>query len=594
MRLLLAVLLIPLQDPTVTITVLDSDGGRPLFARAVVKNGAGEVIGSTGYRTLNGHFVPPDGWKVALPKGKYSVHVDAGFEFFALDEEWAFDGAAEKKIELKRWVNLRKEGWYAGGDHNHLNREGTKDKNYGKTQVTMEFAASLLASRGWSYYSAGGGGPWVVDANPTQELHGGRRTEASAEAWNKKYGGHLHLGWNNESIKGRFGHVWVLGAKMEGLTYPFTDKPGDAWWSFYDDSWDPWQTGDKSKPLGPFKSSQWDNPPVFDCIKGWRDRGILSIYAHPTRTFFIGKSRVSNIAAEFPFDLLAGAPVGGLAVMGDAPDHAGDQALWFTALNEGYRVPGFAENDIVFGDADIRSGPHVTYAHVPDMGTTIDLAKIVDALGAGRSFMSSGAFCILEAQKDGLSIRAWASADPNDAIDRLEVIADGKVAQSVEAARGKREWKGSVPVRGAKWAIAKVVCRNKSAVGIANPVYFTPAAPGPLKATVSGKATQGGKGVPAEIVVSAWGKEVSRAKANADGTYRVEAPLAAHLTFTQDGKSVEKVILWDDPEFHAIHFGIYSTSHVGQPSVMSDCMPGDIFERLRARAKSVAIDADLK
>jgi hypothetical protein len=574
----------------ITITVVDKDAGKPIFARVVLKNAAGAIIDSTGYKTLNGHFVPPDGWKVALAKGKYSIHADAGFEYFALDEEWSCDGAAEKKIELKRWVDLRKEGWYAGGDHNHLNREGTADKNYGKTQVTMEFAAAMLASRGWSYYSAGGGGPWIVDGS--KELHGGLRTQAAADAWNKKYGEHLRLGWNNEAIKGRYGHVWVLGAKMEGLTFPYTPKSGDAWWSFYDDSWDPWQTGDKSKELGPYKSSQWANPPVFDCIKSWRDQGILSIYAHPTRTFKIGKNLVSNIAAEFPFDLLAGAPVGGLAIMGDHPDHKEDQALWFAALNEGYRVPGFAENDMVFGSPDPRVGPHVTYANVPDMGATVDLGKIVDALGAGRCFASSGAFCMVELAKGALSIRAWASADPNDTIELLEIIADGK-AEPVAAAAGKREWRGSVPVKASKWALVKVLCKNKGAVAITSPVYFAPP-PAPILATVTGRVrvTDENNG-PGEIIVSVWGKEVSRTKANADGTYRLQAPLAAHLTFKSNLKTVEKVLLWDDPEFHAIHFGIYSTSHVGKPGMLSDCLPADIFQRLHLRAAAVVIDADL-
>jgi hypothetical protein len=608
----LAALLLTLQDPTVTITVSDADGGKPIFARVVLKNGAGEVVDSTGYKTLNGHFVAPDGWKVSLPKGKYSIHADAGFEFFALDEEWTFDGAAEKKIELKRWIPLRKMGWYGGGDHNHLNRDGAKDKNYGKTPVTMEFAASLHASRGWSFYSAGGGGPWIVDGN-RQELHGGRRTQPAADAWNKKYGDHLRLGWNNEAIKGRFGHVWVLGAAMEGLTYPYGDKPADAWWSNYDDSWDPWQTGDKSKPLGPYKSSEWANAPVFDCIKSWRDRGILSVYAHPTRTFMIGKNRVSNIAAEFPYDLLAGAPVGGLAIMGDAPDHPADQALWFAALNEGFQVPGLAENDTVYGSPDIRSGPHVTYAFVPEMGPSIDLGKIVEAIGAGRVFASSGAFCLVslddksrmgetvvdDGKEHALSLHAWASADPNDTIDRLEVIAGGKVLRSVDAARGKREWQGSVPIRtdAAKWAIVKVVCKNKSAAAITSPIYFRKPGeaktPEPVKAAVAGKVTRDGKGVPAEIAVTLWGKDVARTKAGADGAYRLEAPLAAHLKFSHEGGTAEKVILWDDPEYRAIHFAIYSTSHVGRPGMLSDCLPPDLFDRLRARAKAVTIDAEL-
>ncbi len=573
-----------LQDPAVTIRLIDGATKRPIFGRIVLKNAAGEVLGSTGYRTLNGRFVPPEGWTLPLPKGTYSLHADAGFEFFAHDETWIHDGAA-KDVSLQRWVDLRKEGWYAGGDHNHLNREGAGDKNYGKTQVTLEFAAALHASRGWSFYSAGGGGPWRIDAGGG-DLHGGRRTEAAAAAWNAKYGAHLRLGWNNEAIKCRYGHVWTLGADMAGQTYPYTDKPGDAWWAFYDDSWDPWQTGDKSKPLGPFKSSQWDNPPVFDCIQSWRDRGILSIYAHPTRSFRIGKNLVSNIAAEFPFDLLAGAPVGGLAVMGDVPDHAGDQALWFAALNEGFRVPGLAENDTVFGSPDIRHGPHATYVHVPDMGPTIDMKKIVDAIGAGRVFASSGAFCRIEAAGKEIKVVAHASADPNDALDRLEVIADGKVAHAFSAA-GKRSFEGTWTSTAARWALVKAVCRNRSAVAITSPVYFGKP-PEPLRASVSGKTAPG-----ADIVVRAWGKEASRAKAGADGAYRLEAPLAAHLEFSRAGKSVTKVLLFDDPGLRDLHFGIYSTSHVGKPGVLADCMPADIFERIRARAKDVEIDAPL-
>jgi len=254
--------------------------------------------------------------------------------------------------------------------------------------VTLEFAAALHASRGWRYYSAGGGGPWILEANPKQELHNGKRTEAAAAAWNRKYGEQLHLWWNNEILKTRYGHVWFLGQCASGPTYPYTEKPGDAWWSFYDDNWDPWQTGDRKKPIGPFKSSLWEIPPLFDCIGDWRDRGLVAIYAHPTRTFRIGNRPISNIAVEFPFDLLAGAPVGALAIMGDDPDHAFDQALWFAALNEGYRVPGVAENDTVFGVDSIRVGPHVTYTYSPG---AFDLAKTAGALAAHLTFSRGGA-----------------------------------------------------------------------------------------------------------------------------------------------------------------------------------------------------------
>jgi hypothetical protein len=609
---LTALFALALQDAPVKITVVDREGGKPIFARVVLKNDAGRVIGSTGYQTLNGRFVPPDGWTVTLPRGRYSIRADAGFEFFAHDESWDFEGAAEKRIELRRWVHFRKEGWLPGGDHNHLIRGGAENKNYDGTTVTLEFAAALQASRGWSYYLAGGGGPWLVEADPRQPLHNGRRTEAAAAAWNRKYAEHLHLGWNNEILKTRYGHVWFIGHCPSGPTYPYTDQAGDAWWAFYDDSWDPWQTGDRSKPIGPLKSGLWDLPPTFDCIRSWRDRGLVSIYAHPTRTFMIGKNRVSNIAVEFPFDLLAGAPVGGLAVMGDAPDHPQDQALWFAALNEGYRVPGIAENDTVYGSDAPRAGPHVTYTFAPGAAAPFDLPKVAEALGAGRNFVSSGAFCTLRA--DGrygpgdvapesgkpheLEVRAWASADPADVLDALEIVADGRVVERLAAAAGRREFSGKATVGAAGWVLAKAVCRNRGAVAITNPIYFrkpgAPAHPEPLRSTVSGRATLRGAGVPAEIVVRVWGKEVSRSRAGADGTYRLEdVPIAAHLEFTHGDRSARRTILFHDPRIAALHARIWSTEFAGQPGALGGAFPPDFFRMLRDLLRETTLDAAL-
>lgn len=512
---------------------------------------------------------------------------------------------------LKRWVNLSRDKWFAGGDHNHLIRDGAENKNYGGTPVTLEFAAALMASRGWNYFAVGGGGPWIVQGD-TKELQDGRLTQPAITRWNQRFGKHLSLSWNNEIIKSRYGHVWFLGESKLGPTYPYTSRPGDAWWAFYDDSWDPWQTGDKSKSIGPLRSALWDLPPVFDCIKSWQESGLISIYAHPTRTFMIGENRVSNIAVEFPFDLLTGAPVGGLAVMGDSPNHPRDQALWSAALNEGYQVPGIAENDTVFGRDSIRLNPHVTYTHVPAMPDHFDLSKLTEAMGSGRNFVSSGAFCTLEAdgiyrigdtvlddgQPHSLDIHAWASSDPLDTIESLEIVANGKVVDRVHAATGKREFTGKVSVVGAKWVLAKVICRNHNAVAITNPIYFRThdelKTPAPLSVTVSGRVTLGGSGVPAEILVSAWGKEIARSRAGDDGAYRLEeVPLAAHLAFKFKNATRETSILFSDPEIVALHAKIWATDFVDAPDALGGVFPPEIFALLRDAAKHVTVNLDL-
>ena len=96
--MLLALLLALVQDAPTVLSVHDRDSGIPIFARVVLRNAAGEVVGSTGYKTLSGHFVAPDGWSIVIPKGAYTVHVDAGFEYGAADETWTADGAAKWAI----------------------------------------------------------------------------------------------------------------------------------------------------------------------------------------------------------------------------------------------------------------------------------------------------------------------------------------------------------------------------------------------------------------------------------------------------------------------------------------------------------------
>ncbi len=604
-----------------TLKVMEADSRRPIFSRVVLKDVNGKIIGSSGYRSLSGRFVHPEGWDVSLAPGNYRLEVDAGYEFFPHTEEWAVSRDAEKTIALRRWLDLRKLGWFGGGDHNHLTRDGSQSRNYGGTAVTIEFAAAMMASRGWTYYSSGGGGPWVVNGggrcdardDNNQTFHHGRRTEAAAGDWNQKYGDKLYLWWNNEAIKGRYGHIWVLGKSTTGLSYPYSNKAGDAWWAFYDDNWDPWQTKGRVGAIAAYRSGLWELPPVFDCIRSWHDQGWVSIYAHPTRTFHIGPHRVSNIAAEFPFDLLAGTPVGGLAIMGDRPDHIDDQALWFAALNEGFQVAGIAENDTVFGRDDIRAIPHTTFTHVPEMGAAFDLGKLAGALAAGRNVVSSGAF--LDIQLDGkhrigdtapvtgtehtLSVQAWASSDASDAIERIEIIAGGKIIHTIEAARGKRDYSGEVKIStDAKWLLVKLLCRKPGIVAITNPIYFRKTGEGsnpqPIRATVSGIVTRGGRGIPAEIIVTAWGKEVARTKTGADGAYRMEGiPLSAHFTFSHEGKSARKTILFDDPDYRDIHHRIYSTEWIAKPNTLGGCFPADIFQILRQFAQDVRLDADL-
>src|SRR6185295_15342732 len=114
-----------------------------------------------------------------------------------------------------------------------------------------------------------------------------------------------------------------------------------------------------------------------------------------------------------------------------------------------------------------------------------------------------------------------------------EISVDGQPAWIFNDAKGKREFTGKASIPAAKWAIAKVLCKNAHVAAVTNPIYFGSKKPEPVLSTVKGRVTVKGEGQPAEIVVTVWGKEHSRSKTKPDGTYRLdEIPLASHLTFS--------------------------------------------------------------
>jgi hypothetical protein len=63
-------------------------------------------------------------FSITLPVGKWRLAVARGIEFNPVFEEFeiAADQVQSRKIELRRWVNMPKLGWYSGDDHIHMVR----------------------------------------------------------------------------------------------------------------------------------------------------------------------------------------------------------------------------------------------------------------------------------------------------------------------------------------------------------------------------------------------------------------------------------------------------------------------------------------
>ncbi|MCG3200017.1 MAG: hypothetical protein GHCLOJNM_04546 [bacterium] len=87
--------------------------GRPSFDGAHSANLPGEWKGR--------YWVLPGPGETALPPGEWEIHVRRGFEFVPLHEAFTVESGrvTEKRLTLKRWIDMPALGWYSGDDHIH-------------------------------------------------------------------------------------------------------------------------------------------------------------------------------------------------------------------------------------------------------------------------------------------------------------------------------------------------------------------------------------------------------------------------------------------------------------------------------------------
>jgi hypothetical protein len=98
------------------IVVVEEGTGKPLAARMHLKNKAGRMPRVTKAFVGADYFVFDSEINLKLPLGNYSFELECGPEY--LDQQGRFEIADfaddEKTIEMKRFVDMEKEGWYSG------------------------------------------------------------------------------------------------------------------------------------------------------------------------------------------------------------------------------------------------------------------------------------------------------------------------------------------------------------------------------------------------------------------------------------------------------------------------------------------------
>jgi hypothetical protein len=187
---------------------------------------------------------------------------------------------------------------------------------------------------------------------------------------------------DNETPKNRMGHEWWFGY--------FYDYP--AWHDYSQDRPIQYYASDPSVEINPLTGKPQTRRNLFEIMAVQRKAGAIGVFAHPTRWWMSDGQFISNIAAMAGLFLTVDGSLDGLAVMGDRVYNKSYQDLWFSFLDTGGKVPGFAETDFFLNQVNEHTALD-TFRNYPHIGNRPLTANTIrDVAKTGDVFFSNGGF----------------------------------------------------------------------------------------------------------------------------------------------------------------------------------------------------------
>jgi hypothetical protein len=187
---------------------------------------------------------------------------------------------------------------------------------------------------------------------------------------------------DNETPKSRMGHEWWFGY--------FYDYP--AWHDYSQDRPIQYYESDPSVEINPLTGKPQTRRNLFEIMAIQRKAGAIGVFAHPTRWWMSDGKFVTNIAAMAGLFLTVDGSLDGLAVMGDRVYNKSYQDLWFSFLDTGGKVPGFAETDFFLNQVNEHTALG-TFRNYPHIGNRLLTANTIrDVAKTGDVFFSNGGF----------------------------------------------------------------------------------------------------------------------------------------------------------------------------------------------------------
>lgn len=517
--------------------VTDAQTGQVVPATVTIRTSEGAIV--TDHPSYRDGFRSSGEFEKSVPAGETSITVRRGFDYAAVERKVALKPGERREIafQLRRRSPLREEGWYAGDSHAHM--------VHGERTIAVDFAYVALAARaeGLDYLSVAQ--QWNLPRVTPEDLDRACERASAPD---------FLMTWNLEAPKNYFrgdvsrclGHGWTLGMRgraadgrdairelMEVSAHDYESEKTPA---------PNFETHALIHSLGGIVS--YSHP----CRWWWGKWGGRGIYPLEERKF------VSNMAAELPFDTLAGPTFDTLDVLMQAHEKDANecaQKLWFLLLDHGYRIPASGSSDATF-DNPGRGVPGKVRVYTRVRGG-LSLEAVADAMKAGRSFVTTGPLLVLEMDGHGsgdvvrlsrprdlsVKIRAW-----GERLARIELIRNGEVVRTIDGG-GRSELESGFTVRepGKAWYVARCYGADDSQIAITNPVWFEPPGsepPAPALAHISVTVTDASTGKPlsgaAEVLRMVGLKPVTESVFEfRDGRFTAQIPAAARLRVSVPG-----------------------------------------------------------
>jgi hypothetical protein len=462
----------------VRLRVVD-ERGEPTTAAFLVKDDAGRIYPTASKRLAPDFYFQPqvyrsDGQTVDLPSGAFTLTVSRGPEYVPQTRLLTIAGPDEWLFRLVRWIDPSRYGWFSGDHHIH--------------------------SAGCSHYQNPTEGVMPEDMWP--QIAGEALDVASVLTWGPSYyfqkqfftgtdhplskPGQRLMHYDLE-ISGfpssHAGHLVLLGLKDQD--YPGTKRLED---------WPTWTL------------------PVLRWAKA---QGAVAGFAHSGWGLEVRSKALPNYempafdgigANEFIVDVTHPGAVDFISA-GDTP-HIWELNIWYHTLNAGFRTRLSGETDFPC-ITDDRVGLARSYAKVDG---TLTYRKWIDAVQAGRTYVSDGKSHLMDFTVDGVeggtrdsevqldrsgrvkvTLRAAANleASPNDAVRNaaydakpywdlerarigirrevpVEIVVNGAVVatQSLVADGTIRDLTFDIPIERSSWIAARILASAHT-----NPVF---------------------------------------------------------------------------------------------------------------------------